>query len=103
MRQRDTAGLGIFPAIVTSLFRHQIYTRSPVLGDYILGRTGVAWSVNRSLGDGTVARLTEGEPRRNAARDAVMAAAGEDATDAWETAGAGEFRLLASYRPRSPG
>ena len=80
------------------LFRPQIYTRRPLDGDYILGRTGVAWSVNRSHGDGTVARLTEGEPQKNAARDAVMGGAAADATDAWEMAGAGEFRLLASYR-----
>jgi hypothetical protein len=101
MRQRDAAGLGILHAIVMSLFRPQTYTRRPVVGDYILGRTGVSWSVNRSLGDGTVARLTEGEPHKNAARDAVVGAASADATDAWEMAGAGEFRLLASYRPQS--
>ena len=80
------------------LFRPQIYTRHPVSGDYVLGRTGVAWSVNRSLGDDIVARLSEGEPHKNVARDAIMGAAAADATDAWEMAGAGEFRLLKSYR-----
>jgi hypothetical protein len=78
--------------------RPQTYTWRPLAGDYILGQTGVSWSVNRSLGDGTVVRLTEGEPHKGAARDTVVGAARADATDAWEMAGAGEFRLLEAYR-----
>ena len=81
-------------------FQPQTYTRHPLAGDYILDRTGVSWSVNRSLGDGAVARLTEGGAYKEAARDAVVKSARTDATDAWEAAGAGEFRLLEAYRTR---
>lgn len=83
-----------------NLFRRQTYTRRPLAGDYILDRTGVSWSVNRSVGEGTVYRLTEGQTDKNAACGAVVRAARADATDAWETVGAGEFRLLKSCRAR---
>ena len=81
-------------------FQSQTYTRHPLAGDYILDRTGVSWSVNRSLGNGAVARLTEGGVHKGTARDAVVKSAHTDATDAWETAGAGTFRLLEAYRTR---
>jgi hypothetical protein len=83
---------------VADFFRRRTYTRRPLTGDYILGRTGVSWSVNRSLGEGTVARLTEGQQDKQSAFGMVVRAARADATDAWETAGAGEFRLLESWR-----
>ena len=76
------------------------YTQIPAAGDYIVGRTGVSWSVNRSLGGGEFARLREGVSDASAARGDVIAAARADATDAWETAGRDEFRRLAAYRPR---
>jgi hypothetical protein len=83
---------------VTWPFQPQTYTRHPLPGDYILDRTGVSWSVNRSLANGAVARLTEGGASKVAARDAVVKSARTDSTDAWETAGAGEFRLLEACR-----
>ena len=81
------------------MFRRQTYTRRPLAGDYILGRTGVSWSVNRVVGEeGAVARLSEGQQDEKAACGIVVRAARADATDAWETAGAGQFRLLESCR-----
>jgi hypothetical protein len=74
------------------------YTRRVPVGDYVLGRTGVSWSVNRSLGDGVVDRWDEGETDQATAREAVLNRARSDATDAWETAGAGEYRLIRGYR-----
>ena len=74
------------------------YTYQPLPGDYVLGRTGVSWSVNRSLGDGVVDRLDEGEGHKPTAREAVVSLARADATDAWEPAGAGEYRLIGGYR-----
>jgi hypothetical protein len=74
------------------------YTYQPLAGDYVLGRTGVSWSVNRSLGDGAVDRLDEGEAHERAAREAVVRGARADATDAWETAGAREYHLIGGYR-----
>lgn len=82
------------------LFQPQTYTRHPLAGDYTLDRTGISWSVNRSLGNGAVARLTEGGAYKGAARDAVVRSARTDATDAWESTGTGEFRLLEAYRTR---
>ena len=67
-------------------------TRRVPHGDYLLGRTGVSWSVNRSLGDGVVDRCDQGETHQATAREAVLERAGADATDAWETTGAGEYR-----------
>ena len=75
-----------------------IYTRSPLIGDYVLGRTGVSWNVERSLGVNGVARIQSGIPCQSTARDAVLRGARVDATDAWETAGPGEFRLIRGYR-----
>ena len=83
-------------------FHSQTYTRQPLTGDYILDRTGISWSVNRGLENGAVARLTEGGASKEAARDAVVTSARTDATDAWETIGTGEFRLLEAHRHDDP-
>jgi hypothetical protein len=75
-----------------------IYTRRPIIGDYVLGRTGVSWNIERSLGVDGVARIQSGVTCESTARDAVVTGARADATDAWETAGPGEFRLIRGYR-----
>jgi hypothetical protein len=74
------------------------FTRSPSSGDYILGHTGISWSVDRRNGNGSVMRMSEGGRRRATALEALLSLAAAERTDAWETAGAGEWRLIKRHR-----
>jgi len=77
---------------------NHIYTRKPLIGDYVLSRTGVSWNVDHSVGVDGVGRIQSGLTCKFTARDAVVRGARADATNAWETAGPSEFRLIRGYR-----
>ena len=81
------------------MFRREILTTHPPDGDFILSPTGYSWNVRRSLGDGSVQSIADGERKKAAALASLMSLAEADKTDAWETVGTGVFWLIRRFRP----
>lgn len=79
--------------------RQATLTTPPPDGDYVINPTGFSWNIRRSRGDGTADSIAVGDRKRSAAVARVIALADAARTDAWETAGTGEFWLLRRFRP----
>jgi len=73
-------------------------TTQPRGGDYVLLPTGYSWNVRRSHGDGAASSISEGDRDRRTALSKVLSLAETDHTDAWETAGTGEFWRVGQFR-----
>ena len=83
------------------MFRRAVFVTQPPPDDYIVSPTGFTWNVRRSLGPGTVLAVSAGTSTRAAALALASRLAKDDRTDAWETIGAGDFRLIQRFRPAS--
>jgi hypothetical protein len=81
------------------MFRRQILTANPPEGDFVLSPTGYSWNVRRSLGDGSVQSIAEGERKKADALASLISLAEADKTDAWETVGTGVFWQVRRFRP----
>jgi len=81
------------------MFKRQTLTANPLEGDFVLSPTGYSWNVRRSLGDGSVQSIAEGERKKAAALASLISLAETDKTDAWETVGTGVFWLVRRFRP----
>ena len=79
--------------------RRETVTTDPPDGDYILSPTGYSWNVRRSIGNGTVQIIADGQRDKAVAVANVISLADADKTDAWETVGTGVFWLLQRFRP----
>jgi hypothetical protein len=82
------------------VIRRRTFTECPSRGDYILGATGVSWSVDRTNGDGSVNRISAGERNKKIALASLLSLAESDHTDAWEPFGSSAYRLIKGHRPR---
>ena len=80
------------------MIRRDIFTATPPSGDYMLSTTGLTWSVDRTRSDGVVVRVVAGERNRKGALARLLALADGDSTDAWESFGAGSYRLIKRCR-----
>ena len=80
------------------MFQREILTANPPEGDFILSTTGYSWNVRRSLGNGSVQSIADGERKKAVALASVVSLAEANKTDAWETVGT-EFWLLRRFRP----
>ena len=81
------------------VLRRDVFIAVPRQHDYILGSTGVSWTVDRVLGATSVSRISTGERSEVQARSAARALAARDGTDAWQVAGIGSYRLIWRGRP----
>jgi len=80
------------------VIRRRIFSADPPPGDYILTTTGLTWNLDcRSAGD-SVLRLVAGEQHKPSALAKLLELAERDSVDAWETFGAGSYRLIERYR-----
>ena len=79
--------------------RRGVFTARPAHGDYILSPTGFSWDVRRASSNGSVMSISAGERHRQVALASLLALAGRDKADAWETVGTGSFWLIRRYRP----
>ena len=82
----------------SSMLRRDVFIVRPPSGDYILSRTGFSWGIGRSNVDGSVLQMFAGERKKNLALAALVMLADRDGADAWETVGAGSYRLVKRYR-----
>jgi hypothetical protein len=80
------------------VIRRGIFTAVPPAGDYLLSTTGLTWNVDRAGADGGVLRVLAGEPNKKSALATLLGLAAGERADAWESAGAGSYRLIERYR-----
>jgi hypothetical protein len=76
------------------MLRRDVFTGRPPAGDYILGSTGLTWGIGRSNVDGSLMQMTAGEREKNLALATLLMLADRNGADAWETIGAGSYRLV---------
>jgi hypothetical protein len=82
------------------VIRRGIFTTSPPAGDYVLSTSGLTWNVDRTSAAGGRSRVLAGEANKNIARAALLRLADADNAGAWETIGAGSYRLIEPSHPQ---
>ena len=75
-----------------------VYTATPVIGDYILRSTGYSWNVLRYIGSGAATSISTGDRLRKSALERVRSLSETDGADGWEASSNNLFRQIVRFR-----